>query len=145
MAHSFAVSAPAPGSSERFVTAPKLSAIEVAREGRATIVRLVVPEALSRGGRIFTELTDLAIAGHGRLVICLCKATECTQEWLGALSSLARRCELLGGRLIVCGTVKPLEEDFERTALARRVRAFRNRHALSRPAGQARERSPTPV
>lgn len=145
MAQSFAVSAPSPGSSERFVTAPKFAAVEVGREGQATIVRLVVPEALSRGGRIFTDLTDLAIAGRGRLVVCLCKATECTQEWLAALSSLARRCEVLGGRLIVCGAINPLEEEFERTSLARRVRAARNRHNSVRPANSSRERSGTPA
>lgn len=124
MAHSSAVAALAPNGD---TPSQGYSAVEIARKGSATIVRLVVPELVSKTGRIFSDLTDLAIAGRGRLVICMCKASECTQEWLAALSTLAHRCEVLGGRLIVCGTADPLEQVQGQSAKRRSARGRRPR------------------
>lgn len=91
-----ALNLPAPSSPPRL--------LKIGHVGSAAVVNL---PATHLGGKqaaaLVSQLTELALRCRGRLVICLTEVSQCTAALLRALTDLARRCEVLGGRLVICG------------------------------------------
>lgn len=88
---------------------PRPGTLDVGRVGSTAVVNL---PAAHLGGKqaaaLVSQLTELALRCRGRLVVCLTQVTQCTAALLRALTELARCCEVLGGRLVICGLEKVL-------------------------------------
>lgn len=89
--------------------APRPGTLDVGRVGSTAVVNL---PAAHLGGKqaaaLVSQLTELALRCRGRLVVCLTEVTQCTAALLRALTELARCCEVLGGRLVICGLERVL-------------------------------------
>lgn len=76
-------------------------ALDPAPEG-SLIVRLMGREIRSRqAAELAYRLTDAALSCRGRLVVALEGVSSVSAEWREALTDLSRRCEVLGGQLVV--------------------------------------------
>lgn len=90
-----------PGTAEAMKPADVMT---VGRIGSTAVVSLSTNNfGVKHAATLVAKLTELALHYRGRLVVCLTGVSHCTAALLSALNDLARRCEGLGGRLVVCG------------------------------------------
>ena len=77
--------------------------LEPAPEG-TLVVRLLGREIRSKqAAELAYRLTDAALSCRGRLTVALEGVSSVPGEWREAIEDLSRRCEVMGGALVVKG------------------------------------------
>lgn len=77
--------------------------LEPAPEG-TLVVRLLGREIRSpQAAELAYRLTDAALSCRGRMVVAMDGVSNVSSEWRQAIDDLSRRCEVMGGSLIVKG------------------------------------------
>lgn len=101
--------------------------LTVSRVGHAGVV-CISSEAIRDGDamRLAENLSDLAFRLRGWMVLEMSGVTGFTCCWINALIDLSKRCQRLGGKLVVVGMKRPAMAMLENTGLTKHITVVRS-------------------